>query len=330
MTEMTSVCRKFCIGILLAAVFLSAVAMSSCREEKILKIGIVMDVSVFTRAVNGFKNRMSEFGYIEGENVRYFFYDPAEHKDMTVDNQINQVLSNKPDMMLALGYQAALKSKEAFKGTDKPLIVSVVKSSDLQEMTGRPREPNMTGVGITFHADKALEWLKVVSPGLKKVFVPINPLDSVSADDIAARMENIGSGLGIEIIFAKVHSSEEAAARIKSLPADVGAVFRIPSSSLDDKNEQLSRAAIERGLPMAASLQLDKDVLLTFASDLNDMGMQSARLAHQVLLGVRPSDLPVETAEVYLTINTSTAEKIGLNLPDKVVVQANKIVRQEH
>jgi putative tryptophan/tyrosine transport system substrate-binding protein len=327
MTAMTAGCRKFWAGILLAAAFLSVVVISSCREEKVLNVGIVMDVSVFTRAVNGFKNRMTEFGYIEGENVRYIFYDPAGHKDMTVDNQINRVLSKKPDMMLALGYQAALKSKEAIKGTDKPLVVSLVKSSDLDEIAGNPREPNITGVGITFHADKALEWLKAVSPGLKKVFVPINPVDSVSAENIAARLENVGSELGIEIIFAKVHSSEEAVARIESLPADVGAVFRIPSSSLDDKNDELSRAAIKRGLPMAASLQLDNDVLLTFASDLNDMGLQSARLAHQILLGVRPSDLPVETAEVYLTINTSTAEKIGLALPDKVVVQANKIVR---
>jgi putative tryptophan/tyrosine transport system substrate-binding protein len=327
MTEMTAVFRKFCAGILLAAAFLSAVAMSSCREEKILKIGIVMDVSVFTRVVNGFKNRMSEFGYIEGENVRYIFYNPAEHKDMTVDNQINRVLSKKPDMILALGYQAALKSKEAFKGTDKPLVVSVVKSSDLDEIAGNPREPNITGVGITFHADKTLEWLKAVTPGLKKVFIPYNPIDSVSADNILISLEKLSNELGIEIVPAKVHSVEEAVARIKSLPADVGAVFRIPSSSLDDKNEQLSLAAIERGLPMAASLQLDKDVLLTLASDLNDMGMQSARLAYQVLLGVRPSDLPVETAEVYFTINATTAEKIGLNLPDKVVVQANKIVR---
>jgi len=327
MKTMTQSLRKIRVWSLLLAAFLSAVVISSCGKEKMLKIGIVIDVSVFTRTVNGFKNRMADFGYVEGKNIRYIFYDPAEYKDMTINSQIKRVLSGKPDMMLALGYQAALKSKEAIKGTGKPLIVSVVNSSDLQKITGDPREPNITGVAITFHADKTLEWLKAVSPGLKKVFVPYNPSDSVSADDIAGRLEKVGSELGFEIIPAKVQSAEEAAARIESLPKDVGAVFRIPSSSLDDKNEQLSQAAIKRGVPMAATLQLDRDVLITLASDLNDMGMQSARLARQILLGIGPSDLPVETAEVYLTINIGTAEKIGLNIPDKVVAQANKIVR---
>jgi putative tryptophan/tyrosine transport system substrate-binding protein len=327
MTSMKLSLRKIRVFTLLAASFLSAGLISSCGKEKPVNIGIVMDVSVFTRTLNGFKNRMAEFGYIEGKNVKYIFYDPMEYKDMTVDKQIKNVLSNKPDMMLAFGYQAALKSKEAIKETDKPLIVSVVKSSDLLEITGDPQSPNITGVGITFHADKTLEWLKAVSPELKKVLVPYNPLDSVSADDIAHRLEKVGSEIGIEIIPAEVNSAEEAAARIESSPADVGAVLRIPSSSLDDKNEQLSRAAIKRGVPMAASLQLDKDVLLTFASDLNDMGKQSARLAQQILLGVRPSDLPIETAEVYLTINIGTAGKIGLHIPDKVITQANKIVR---
>jgi putative tryptophan/tyrosine transport system substrate-binding protein len=327
MTVMSAGCKKIRTVILLFAVVLSAVAFSSCGGEKVLKIGIVTDVLVFTKAMNGFKNRMTEFGYIEGKNVRYLFYDLAEHKKMTVDDQIKSVLSQKPDMMLALGYQAALKSKKAIKGTGKPLIVCAVNQFDLGELAGNPREPNITGVGITFHADKALEWLKFVAPGLKKVYVPCNPSDSVASYNNLTRLERIGPNIGVEIISAQVHSAEEVAAKIESLPKDIGAVFRIPSSSLDDKNELLSRAAIKRRLPMAASLELDKDVLLTFASDLNDMGAQSARLAHKVLLGVRPSDLPVETAEVYLTINISTAEKIGLSIPDKVIVQANKIIR---
>jgi len=43
--------------------------------------------------------------------------------------------------------------------------------------------------------------------------------------------------------------------------------------------------------------------------------------------GLKPGDLPVETSDVYLTVNLKTAEKIGIKIPDNALMQSKKIIR---
>ena len=124
---------------------------------------------------------------------------------------------------------------------------------------------NITGVINLDSTPKVMEYLKLIKPGLKKVYLPYNPDDEVSVVSISG-LDKIVSQIGIEVVYQKVRSVEETVAAIAALPEDVDAVFRIPSPTLDPKNSDLSRAAIKRGLPMAARLPLDNDVLITYAS----------------------------------------------------------------
>jgi putative ABC transport system substrate-binding protein len=135
------------------------------------------------------------------------------------------------------------------------------------------------------------------------------------------------SQAGIEIVLNGVHTAEEAARAIEGLPEDIDAVYRLSAPGLDNENYKLSQAAIKRGIPMVSVTPLDEDILLTSSTSIFEMGRQAARFADQIKLGAKPAELPVETAEVFLTINLKTAEKIGLNIPDAVLMNADKIIR---
>jgi putative ABC transport system substrate-binding protein len=128
-------------------------------------------------------------------------------------------------------------------------------------------------------------------------------------------------------VLDEVHSVEEAVAAIESLPEDVDAIFRIPSPTLDPKNNELSQTAIKRGLPMGTGLPLGESVLLTLATNLFEMGKQAARLADQICQGTKPADLPVETGEIFMTINLKTAETIELDISNEILLQADTIIR---
>ena len=78
---------------------------------------------------------------------------------------------------------------------------------------------------------------------------------------------------------------------------------------------------------MGSGLPLDEAVLITYASDLFEIGKQAAQLARQVEQGTKPADLPVETAEFFLAVNLKTAEAIGLDIPDTVLRQADTVIR---
>jgi putative ABC transport system substrate-binding protein len=80
---------------------------------------------------------------------------------------------------------------------------------------------------------------------------------------------------------------------------------------------------------LAGHVHFDGGLLLS-CGPLNDRtGHQAARLADQILRGVRAADIPVETSDFYLGINLKTARSIGLEIPDDILQQADFIIRQQ-
>jgi len=305
-------------------------AFAGCKGPAggVLTIGVVNDVSILSPVVDGFKAGMAELGYIEGKNVRYIYNGILESNQKIIDAEIEKLLSQDIDMFLTVGNQAALRAKYAVKGADTPILAGACFrpiEAGLIETMRRPGH-NITGVVASGTTSKALEWLKMITPGLKKVYLPYNPDDAISISSLSG-LDDAASKLGIELVLQKVHSVGETVIAIRNLPKDVGAIFMIPSSTLNSRGSELSQAAINRGIPMGASVPLDKDVLISLGTDLNDVGKRTARLAHQIRQGVSPADIPMETSEVFLTINLKTAEKIGVKIPDVILAQANKIIR---
>jgi putative ABC transport system substrate-binding protein len=77
-------------------------------------------------------------------------------------------------------------------------------------------------------------------------------------------------------------------------------------------------------------IQVEKGALTAYGIIHKKAGAQAAHIADQILNGIRPENLPVETAEFYLGINLKIAVSIGLEIPDDVLRRADVIVRDYH
>jgi len=171
-----------------------------------------------------------------------------------------------------------------------------------------------------------LEWLVKIVPGAKKIYVPYSPEDGASIGTLAS-LGDTPSQLGDELVHGQVSSFDEALAAIENLPDDIDAIFFIPAPLLAARTEELSQAAIKAGIPTGASYPIAPSVLITDAANLFEVGKQSARQADQIFKGIKPAEIPIETAEDYSTINLQTAQAIGLEIPDEILRQADTIVR---
>jgi putative tryptophan/tyrosine transport system substrate-binding protein len=310
-------------------VSLLLMTLIGCRShEKIFTIGIVNDVSSHCPIIEGFKEGMEELGYIEGKNVMYIYNGLLANNDQIIDAEIKKLLDQGVSLILTTSNKTALAVKNAVDGTDAPVLAAACAlpvETGLMKSLSHPGG-NVTGVQVADTVTKGLEWLMIVTPHAKKIYLPYNPDDTISVLYLNS-LNKSASRLGIELVLHKVHSVEESVAAIKSLPEDVDAIYRIPSPTLGPRNIELSQAAIKRGLPMGSGSLLDEDVLITFASDLNKIGKQAARLAQQIHQGIKPADLPMETSEPYLIINLKMAKKVRLTIPDDILAQAKKIIR---
>jgi putative ABC transport system substrate-binding protein len=139
-------------------------------------------------------------------------------------------------------------------------------------------------------------------------------------------LPDIQAALDVELVQNDVKSVNEAIAVIHSVPTDE-AMFFLSTASLT--TDSLIEPAIKRGIAVASAntRQLYSGVLVTYAASFPAMGGQAARMADHILKGVKPANLPVETAEFFLGINLKTANSIGLEIPDTLLTQAHTIVR---
>jgi len=315
---------------ILAGVVVMSLLLSGCgtQAKKPFTIGVVAEAVIMSPAIEGFKAGMTDLGYAEGKDVIYIYHQPTGSTDEAVDREIKTLLGQKVDMLVVIGVVPTKQAKQAVAGTNIPVVFTGTPAdvvSGLVESSSHPGG-NLTGVQITSIDSKALGLFASIRPQAKKIYVPYNPADEIAVGWVAG-LEQAASQQKIELVQGKVQSAEEAVAAIESLPADIDAIFRIPSTSLEAKNAALSQSAIKRGLPTVTSSPIDEAILLTVAMDPFEIGKQGARLAHQIRQGTKPADLPIETAEFYITINLKTAQAIGFNIPDGVLRRANKVIR---
>jgi putative tryptophan/tyrosine transport system substrate-binding protein len=324
------ICRAR-VAVRLATVFVFALCLflsaSSNGNPRMFTIGVVSDVQALSPVLDGFKAGIAKLGYIEGKDVTYLVGEERRNKK-ELAAEVRGLLSKKIDLFFTIGNQATLAAMEAIKGTDMPILAAPLRKpveSGLVESINHPGG-NVTGVLTSDCSLKTLEWMKTIIPGIKKVYLPYNPDDKPSKAALIG-IEQTASRLGITIVYHEIHSIKEAIDTLENFPQDIQAVFRVPSPTLDERIGDLSNAAMKKGIPVGAMYPLDRDALIIFSDDFYEIGKQAARLAHQIRLGIRPSEIPIESTDVYLTVNLKTAAKIRLTISDDVLFQAKTIIR---
>jgi putative ABC transport system substrate-binding protein len=189
------------------------------------------------------------------------------------------------------------------------------------------RNPGGNITGITFGAQEArrLEWLIQVAPTIEEIYVPYNP-DDRSAVLALEVVSEAAVALGVELITHEARNNEEITAAVENTPGEADAIFLLPDSLLGGRATEFVALQLPTSAANPGDLTMH-GVLTSYGVEQSSAGKQAARLADQILQGVKPSDLPVEMADFYLAINLKTAKAIGLDVPYEILQQADIIVR---
>jgi putative ABC transport system substrate-binding protein len=283
--------------------------------------------SVDSEIIMGFTEGMTENGYVENVNVKYLYNQPFNMDDENITKGIKTLLAQDIDLLLTMGNKTALLAKQLVRGTDIPVIFSSNPWPVESGMVESLKHPggNLTGIRFPDTTPKTLEMLQSIDPGIKKVVIPYNPEDEVSLDQFPV-LNQTARQLGIEIILQEVRSVKEAVASIEGLPENVDAVFMITAPALKAGRLEISQAVNKRGF-VSGSVIFDDAVLLSLFPDIFNAGKKTAHIVHQIIMGNKPGDLPVETCDAIFSVNIKTAEQIGVTIPEVILFQANKIIR---
>ena len=316
----------------IAIALISSLTLGACTgtsEKKMYTIGVANLAPAFEPILEGFKAGMEAEGYIEGENVTYLYDGPAANPDALVE-VLENLKSENVDLVLTFGTTATLKAKQVLEGTDIPVIFGPVTDpvssgivTDLQKPGG-----NLTGIRTGNPTPKRLEWLMTIAPDTQRIFVFNNPKDNSSVQALAALTETAPL-FNVELVVRDASTPEEIDAGLSAIPEDVDAIFIPASAFFEAQMDKFVNAANEHKLPLAAPATANvwSGALTSFGHDNIPLGKQASRLAVQILQGVKSADLPIETADLFMSINLPTAGIIGLNISDEIIRQADIVVR---
>jgi putative tryptophan/tyrosine transport system substrate-binding protein len=322
---------KYSVILIVILLIITGLLLSGCGSAapKTYTIGILNPSPNQETTIKGFKEGMTELGYVEGKNVTYVYQGPAAADKL--DAVAQDLVKAKVDLILSITSPATQATQKATAGTAIPVlfipITDPVGAGFVKSLT----QPggNLTGVAGGTPEGKRLEWLLQVAPTIKQIYIVYNPKNPSPVQSLKAVSE-AAAKLGVKLITREIGTTDEAMAAFNEIPQEADAIFLLPDSMVTARSAGIYKIANELKLPTS-----DPNVTTVNQGALTAYGInfeacakkQAARLANQILRGTKPADLPVEMAELSSAINLKTAQAIGIDIPDATLRQANTVVR---
>ena len=309
----------------LLLIVISLLILSCTRQpaEKKYLIGVINLNPTLSSMVEGFKEGLAERGYIEGKNVTYMHLKDPED----IDPILQDLKARKADLILTVTSPAMEKAQNAVRGTSIPIVgisYDPVRGDIVDSLVYK--KENTTGVKVGESVQKALEWLLLIAPDTKRVFVPVK-FDTRAAQLSLADLKDAAAKLNVDLLISNVEGPDDLQAALSSIPKDIDAIFILHSILIVSNLDVVLEKAIKRKLPTASGSGLYKyGVTVSYGQDHRHTGKQAAELAHKVLQGYPAGGLPFKTADFFLGINLDNAKKIGLNIPEHILQQAEFII----
>jgi putative ABC transport system substrate-binding protein len=320
------------LSVILIAVSLTLLLINySCQRqtEKTYVIGYINPNPEEEEGAQGFLRNMPKFGFVEGKNVTYIKSETKDKK--VIESALKEMAEKRVDLIFTMTTPAAKMAKKITEGTNIPVVFimyNAVKTGVVKSLI-HPGG-NLTGVQLSGSTPKSLEFLTQIAPRARHILVPIK-FDTGAAQQSLEDLKESAIKCGYKITVSEVATVEDLRAAMSSMPTDVDAIFLLHSWLVGTNIETVIDNAIKRKVPVISAGHVDfKNGVVLSYSPLDDRsGFQAARQARSILIDkMKPSDLPVETADFFLGINLKNARAMGLNIPESILQQADFVIRE--
>lgn len=301
------------------------------KDQAMVTIGVVNLGTILDPVFDGFKDGMTELGYVEGENVTYIYNGPVG--DITLmDAEAQKMVDADVDLIVSISTPASQAAQRVTAGTDIPILFLAISDPVGAGLVDSLVEPggNMTGLTHGPQEGLRLEWLTKLDPEIKKIWVPYNANDQ-SPVLLLASLTSVTEDLNVELVLQVTTSKEEIETALAELePEDIDAIYLLSDSVVVSNADLFIAYALENNLPLSVPSvpDVEKGALVAYGMDFYTSGQQGSVLADKILDGTDVKLLPSEVTEFFLSLNLNTAEAIGLEIPDAIIRQADNVYRE--
>ncbi len=324
--------RTILIGAILIFLFLCGCS----PKPRVYRIGILSGADTFMNITDGFKAKMTELGYKEGANVNYDFQkldtDPVNERRIA-----EKLIANKVDLILAFPTEPALIAKTAALKAGIPVVFAMgtIEETGLVESV---RHPGGNITGVRFNGPdllvKEFEILLELAPHTKRVWIIYDTKYPAGISTMEV-LRPFAVSKKVVLVETHVGNKEDLDATLKARArlndTGIDAIKMIPDivTLTPDGFELICKFAMEHRIPISGGIlsNADQGGFFSYMPDYHSIGKQAASLVDKILKGSPAGTIPVVSPEPYLRINYKTAQRLGLNVPEDLLSQANEVIR---
>ena len=274
--------------------------------EKTVVVIKSQDLSAYNKVVKGFQDEC-----FKNDITIKSIYD-LNGKMKIGQKIVRKVRKEKPDIILAIGVLAATVVKE--KIDDIPIVFCMV----INHARFQLMESNITGISTEIAIEDQLKGFQSILGAFKNLGVIYDPSKT---GNIIANAENKIEDAGINLVKYEISNSKEVSEAMENLIGKIDALWLLPDSTVVTKNSFgfIKSTALENRTPLlcTSDVFVKAGALASVSSNHKDVGKQAAGLARKILELSMPGSLGIVYPDRFkLTINTKTAEKLGLELKE--------------
>jgi putative ABC transport system substrate-binding protein len=279
--------------------------------------------------VVAFAQRLRELGWIEDRTIKIDLRW-AEGRNDRSGEIAAEFVRLKVDVIVTYSTEQIHIAKKATSII--PIVFAMASDpvgSDLVTSLARPGG-NLTGLSSQ-NVDltgKRFELLREIVPSLRRLAVLFNGNNPTSMTEIDI-VRTAASPLGIEVSASEILGAEDIAPAIATIAKQADALFVVGDPLTFTHRTRINTLALAARLPTTYSTReyVETGGLMSYGPNFSALFRRAADYVHKILLGAKPSDLPVEQPTSYdLIVNLTTAKALGLQIPESFLLRADEVI----
>ncbi len=227
--------------------------------------------------------------------------------EMVAEEIVSQIRQRRPDLILAIGMDALMKTKRI---RDIPIVYLMV--ANPQSVVGG--EDNIAGVSMDIAPEKQFQSLQKILPEAKRVGILFNPGKTAA---LVKKAQSAAAETGIKLLTKEIQSPKEVPSALLTLKGKIDVFWMIPDSLVvtTETTESLLLFSVENRVPILTFSEkyVEMGALLSVGIDPHDIGRQVSDIAKKILAGTSAKNIRnVDPRKAILSVNQKVAKKLGI------------------
>lgn len=227
-------------------------------------------------------------------------------------------------LVITLGAEATLWAQAEVR--DVPLLFGMVLDPSAQGINPKLAKVPMTGISMQIPLRKQFASLRQVLPAVKRVGAVYDIRNQALID----RAQREAKRQGLELVGVSVRNRTDVPEAFRKLAGEVDALWSFPDTTVYSREaaQFILLFSFRNRLPLMGFSRgyVRAGALFGLYADYSDVGRQLADVAHEIVSGRSPNEIPVSPPRRHsMALNLRVAEALGTTIPNEAHASAEEV-----